>query len=122
MKMLVQDRIPLPRRLQAACRDCPTFILITPLRSRRRDQPGHDLLGQLRRHHGAYAVDVPVRVQLDQVGAGKPARKFLNDLQHLACRQPARLVVRDTGCKSGIKRIEIQRKICLLYTSDAADD
>ena len=82
-----------------------------PLRSLRRDEPRHDLLGQLRRHHGADPVDVPVRVQLDQVGADKPARKFLNDRQHLACRQPARLVVRDTGCKGRIKRSEIQRQI-----------
>ena len=41
-----------------------------PLCSRRLDQPGHDLLGQLRRHHGADPVDVPVRVQLDQVERG----------------------------------------------------
>ena len=59
------------------------------------NQAGHDLLGQLRRHHGADPVDVTVRVQLYKVGADKASRKFLNDRQNIACRQTARLVVRD---------------------------
>ena len=69
---------------------------------------GDDLLEEFGRHHGGHGIEVPGRIQFDNIGPSQGAGKLLDDADHLPRGHPAGFVVGHAGRKSGIQHVQVQ--------------
>ena len=86
-----------------------------------RTHAGRQLLDQLRGDGSRHAHQVARRVELHDVGADDGELRAAQDVEQLARRQAARLVMRDAGREGRVEDVEVEGDVDEALPGDQAD-